>query len=121
MGAFANYEPDRAIFNPAAATEILNAVPVADGWGPMPDLVVYSLALPARCFGAVYVRSSSGAFSVIAGTQTRLYRLNPATLAWDDISGPAAPYSVPDSDRWSFARFGSKLLADLHRQPAADL
>jgi hypothetical protein len=111
MGAFANYEPDRAIFNPASATEILNAVPVADGWGPMPDLVVYSLALPARCFGAVYVRSSSGAFSIIAGTQTRLYRLNPATLAWDDVSGPAAPYSVPDSDRWSFARFGSKLLA----------
>jgi hypothetical protein len=111
MGAFAPFEPDRALYNPNATNYVMNVVPVADGWGPMPDLVVYSEALPDTCFGACYVRNASGAFSVIAGTQTALYLLNPATLAWDDISGPAAPYSVPDSDRWSFAKFGSKLLA----------
>jgi len=109
--AFAAYEPDRAIFNPGASTYVLNVVPVADGYGPLPDLVVYSQALPSRCFGTVYVRSSTGSFSVIAGTQTALYLLNPATLAWTDISGPSAPYGVPDSERWSFARFGSTLIA----------
>jgi hypothetical protein len=111
MGAFAPFEPDRALYNPNATNYVMNVVPVADGWGPMPDLVVYSEALPTTCYGAVYIRDSAGAFSVIAGTQTNLYLLNPATLAWDDISGPAAPYGVPDSDRWSFAKFGTKLLA----------
>lgn len=111
MVAFAAYEPDRAILNPNASTYVLNVVPVADGYGPLPDLVVYSLALPSRCFGTCYVRSSTGSYSVIAGTQTGLYLLNPATLAWDDISGPSAPYSVPDSDRWCFARFGALLIA----------
>ena len=96
MGAFAPYEPDRALYNPDATNYVLNVVPVADGWGPMPDLVVYSEALPGTCYGACYVRNSAGAFSVIAGTQTQLYLLNPATLAWDVISGPAAPYSVPN-------------------------
>jgi hypothetical protein len=117
MSVFAAYEPDRAIFNPAVTTNILNVVPVQDGWGPMPQLVAYSQALPARCFGATYVRSNTGSFSVIAGTQQRLYRLNPATLGWDDVSGPSAPYGVPDSDRWSFARFGSKLLASTIGSP----
>ena len=117
MSVFAAYEPDRAIFNPAVTTNILNVVPVQDGWGPMPQLVAYSQALPAKCFGATYVRSSTGSFSVIAGTQQRLYRLNPSTLAWDDISGPSAPYGVPDSDRWSFARFGQKLLASTIGSP----
>jgi hypothetical protein len=117
MSVFAAYEPDRAIFNPAVTTNILNVVPVQDGWGPMPQLVAYSQALPGRCFGATYVRSNTGSFSVIAGTQQRLYRLNPATLAWDDISGSSAPYGVPDGDRWSFARFGPKLLASTIGSP----
>lgn len=117
MSEFTAFEPDRTIFNPGASTYVLNVIPVADSYGPMSSLVVYSLALPAKCFGFTYVRSATGSYSVIAGTQTRLYLLNPATLAWTDISGPAAPYAVPDSDRWSFARFGSKLLASTIGSP----
>lgn len=111
MVAFAPYEPDRTIYNPGVATNILNVIPVADGYGPMPDLVEYSTTLGATCFGFTYVRSSTGSYSIIAGTQTTLNLLNPATLGWTDVSGPSAPYAVPDSDRWSFARFGALLLA----------
>lgn len=111
MTAFAFYEPDKAIFNPAASTVINNVLPKADGYGPMPQLVEYSEALASQCYGFTYVRSSTGSYSVLAGTQTRLYKLDPSTLAWTDVSGGSAPYSVPDSDRWSFARFGAKLYA----------
>ncbi|MDJ0933737.1 MAG: hypothetical protein QNJ43_26405, partial [Breoghania sp.] len=90
---------------------MVNALPVKDGWGPLPSLEAYSQALPSRCLGAVYVRTAAGFFSVIAGTKTGLYRLNATTLAWDDISGAGGPFNVADADRWSFARFGQLLVA----------
>ena len=111
MIPFGPFEPDRTIFAPQATTSMKNSLPVADGWGPMKSLQTYSNALPAQCLGAVYVRTSSGNFTVIAGTQTGLYRLNTATLNWDDIGGSSKPYSVPSGDKWSFARFGTKLIA----------
>lgn len=111
MTAFAPYEPDRTIYNPGASTNILNVIPVADGYGPMPDLVEYSSTLGAPCFGFTYVRSSTGSFSILAGTQTAIKLLNPATLGWTDVSGASAPFSVADADRWSFARFGALLVA----------
>lgn len=117
MIQFPPFEPDKAIFNPLASTVVNNVLPKADGYGPMSQLVEYSAALPGQCYGFTYVRSSTGSYSVIAGTQTRLYKLDPTTLAWTDISGPSAPYSVPDSDRWSFAKFGSKLYASTIGSP----
>jgi hypothetical protein len=109
MQQFAPFEPDKASFNPTASALSVNAIPVADGWGPMPSLVPFSDALPSRCVGAAYVRNSDGGFFLIAGTQTRLYRLTGTT--WTDISGPSAPYAVPDADRWQFARYGTRLIA----------
>lgn len=109
MLQFSPFEPDKASFNPTASELSVNALPVADGWGPMPLLVPYSDALPAPCVGAAYVRNSDGGFFLIAGTQTNLYRLTGTT--WLLISGPSAPYSVPDADRWQFARYGNRLIA----------
>jgi hypothetical protein len=109
MLQFAPFEPDKASFNPTASELSVNALPVADGWGPMPLLVPYSEALPGTCVGAAYVRNSDGGFFLIAGTQTNLYRLTGIT--WTDISGPSAPYAVPDADRWQFARYGNRLIA----------
>jgi hypothetical protein len=109
MLQFAPFEPDKAVFNPTASELSVNAEPVADGWGPMPSLVDFSDALPATCFGSTYVRNSSGGFFVIAGTQTQLYRLT--TTSWTLISGASAPFAVPDSDRWQWARYGTRLLA----------
>lgn len=109
MLSFSPFEPDKASFNPTASELSVNAIPVADGWGPMPLLIPFSEALPGRCVGAAYVRNSDGGFFLIAGTQTNLYRLTDTT--WTEISGPSAPYSVPDVDRWQFARYGTRLIA----------
>ncbi len=109
MLAFSPFEPDRALFNPTASELSVNALPVADGWGPMPSLIPFSDALPGTCVGATYVRNSDGGFFLIAGTQTNLYRLT--GTSWTEISGTSAPYSVPDDDRWQFARYGNRLIA----------
>lgn len=108
MLAFSPFEPDKASFNPLASQQSVNALPVADGWGPMPSLIPYSDALPGACFGATIVRDSDGGFFIIAGTQDALYRLT--GTSWTNISGTSAPYSVADADRWQFARFGSQLI-----------
>lgn len=107
---FPAFEPDRSQFA-AGSSNVVNALPVADGWGPMPGLTTISSALPDTCRGAVYVRTAIGAYRIIAGTSSRLYELNTTNFTWTDISGPAAPYSVPLNEAWTFTRFGSKLIA----------
>lgn len=107
---FPPFEPDKSSFDPAASARVVNALPVAGGWGPMPGLTEISQALPSECVGATFVRTSTGIFRIIAGTRTRLYELDTTAYSWADITGPAGPYSVPIGDAWTFTRFGSKLV-----------
>jgi hypothetical protein len=110
--AFPPFEPDRSIFNPASSVNVINCVPVADGWGPLPDLTMISTALASECLGAVYARTSTGSYRIFAGTTTKLYEYNSATLGWTDITRLAGGnYAVPAGDKWSFTVFGSNLIA----------
>src|SRR5262249_42531856 len=78
------------------------------GYGPIASLsAVSSSALPTKCLGAVTVRDSNGNYQTFAGTATKLWKW--VAGAWSDYSGAA--YSVNDGDYWSFALFGSKLIA----------
>lgn len=107
----AGFAPDRSRFDATASGNIVNAVPIAGGWGPMRGLSVVSEALADAPKGAVLVRDSGGAYAVIAGTTAGLYLFNPALGTWSDISGASAPYSVPEGEFWSFAIYGAKLIA----------
>jgi hypothetical protein len=111
MIPFPPFEPDKSPFNGGAGDNLKNCLPVADGWGPMPSLEVFTQALDAPCKGAVYVRTFAGAYTIIAGTERKLYKLNVTDYSWDDISGASAPYNVPLNDLWSFTVFGQKLIA----------
>lgn len=111
MIPIASFAPDRSRFDPRSSSAIANAVPTADGWGPMKDLSLISQALGSPCKGAVFVRESTGNFGIIAGTATGLYKFVNADGSWTDISGPSAPYDLPDGDHWSFAVFGTRLVA----------
>lgn len=107
---FANFEPDKSPFDINASNNAVNALPVANGWGPMPGLTEISDALGSECRGAVYVRTAAGNYTIIAGTETALYELNTTDYSWTDISGASAPYAVPLQDSWTFTRFGDKLV-----------
>ena len=111
MIALPPFEPDKSPFEGSSSANVVNALPVANGWGPMAGLTEISDALPSECRGAVYVRTAAGNYVIIAGTSTRLYKLNTTDYSWTDISGPSAPYNVPLQDAWTFTRFGDKLVA----------
>lgn len=109
MIPFPPFEPDRAVY--ASGQEIINCVPVADGWGPLADLTVISEALASTCLGAWYVRTSSGAYRVFAATQTAIYEQDTTDYSWTDVSRLAGgAYAVPDGDEWSAAVFGTVLI-----------
>lgn len=105
---FPPFEPDKAIYNTQATAVALNVAPVADGWGPLPSFVPYAEALPSEPKGSITARTAQGVTVTIAGTQTHLYLVaNDGTLT--DVS--STTYNVPDGDEWSFALYGSRIIA----------
>lgn len=113
MIPFPPFEPDKSPFNGGAGDNLKNCLPVADGWGPMPDFVELSDALPDDCVGLTAYKAPDGTLTVIAGTSTNLYKLDTTTdpYSWTNVSLLADGYSVPANDRWSFAVFGDYLIA----------
>jgi hypothetical protein len=112
VNVFGPFEPDRSLYYPGVTGNVVNCLPVTDNWGPQPDLSAISDALAATCRGAVYVRTSTGTFRLIAGTATKLYELNTTDYSWTDITRLAGgDYAVPTGDRWSFTIFGANLIA----------
>lgn len=109
MIPFPPFEPDKSPYDVNSSASVVNALPVANGWGPMPGLTEISAALGAECRGAAYVRISSGTYRIVAGTATGLYELNTTNYTWTNISGLDAPYAVPEQDNWTMTRFGNTL------------
>lgn len=110
MIPFAEYAPDRSIFDPSASDYLANVLPAQRSFGPFPSFVPLTEALPARPQGAHLAYVSNGNYRQFAGTASALYVLNPATLAWDDVS-KGGGYSTSDNQRWSFSDYGSWVLA----------
>lgn len=107
--AAAEYAPDRAKIDPKTSDSIKNVIPNADGWGPFPELQAYSGALSGVCKGAILARNSDGSYSVAAGTATTLEILSGTT--WQNKSGTSAPYTLSDSDFWSFTQARNQIFA----------
>lgn len=113
------FEPDKASYNVAAVDSVVNALPVVDGWGPMPSLDEIipvdpeigegSVATIEGCTGVFHARTAAGTIATFAGTATKLYRFNETTLIWDDVSRTSSDYS--SSFRWVFLQFGDRVLA----------
>ena len=109
---FPPYEPNRSKYHPRSTKTMINALPTADGWGPLPKLAAFSNAMPEAPAGAILVRrQDTDAFVIYSGGQNDLYRLNSATDNFDEISKSADVYSCPVGENWSFEPFGTTLLA----------
>lgn len=143
------FEPGRSRYNTSVTDDVLNVLPVADGYaplpGPKPFIPAYEIladedgnplaneddeilivgpggvpltgiiSLPGT-LGGIYIKTADNTQIIIVGTQTALWRLT-ADNTWEDISGPSAPYDVGIDRRWSFAMFGSTLLAQNFSDP----
>jgi hypothetical protein len=110
--AFPDYRPDISSYKGSSSQLISNVLPRGDGYGPFPDLLAFTLALPAPCRGYFYGRKGDGSVIVFAGTATKLYQLNNTTFGWIDVSLGAGTYSALSSDaNWQFAQFGDLIFA----------
>ena len=111
MRPFGAWEPDRYELNANVAGEAAGVLPVPDGYQPWPALTPYSTGLPSACRGAVMVRGSGGQYKIYAGTATKLYVFDGGT-GWTEATRLAGgDYVVAEDTRWSFARFGTRLIA----------
>ena len=111
MILFPQFAPDRAGYDPTVMTTMENALPLYNSYAPIPSFEATANALPGAPRGVTIVRRNDDSFATYVGTATGLYRFNSSTNGWDDVSGPDAPYSLPQGAFWSFTQFGQQLLA----------
>ena len=94
---FPEYRPDVDDFRGQHTQVLTGVLPRGDGYGPVPSLQAYTLALPAACRGMFYARKSDGTIVVFAGTANRIYKLNNSTLDWIPISKVTALTSISNA------------------------
>ncbi|GJE29807.1 hypothetical protein [Methylobacterium organophilum] len=113
----APYAPDVASVDAAVSAIAQNVVPRADGYAPIPAPVPITSALPDPCRGAIAVVSPAfGTTRYYAGTARGLFRYD-GLGGWADASNPGRTYSIPTDDSWSFALYGSRLVATSANTP----
>jgi hypothetical protein len=103
------FEPDRSRYAVDGSANVVNALPVRDGWGPMPSLDVFSAALASTCTGAVRARTYAGTVRTFAFTATAAYELDATDFTWDDVSNAGGAYAA--TEPWDFHLYGETLIA----------
>lgn len=108
---FGDWRPDIALRDNQFAAIAENVFPGANSYVPWPSLTpITAQQLPARCVGLTFARTATGSYVIFAGTAAKLYRWS--GTAWVDVSRTAGgAYNVATGDRWSFAQFGTTLIA----------
>jgi hypothetical protein len=112
---FADFRPDVADIETGVTRHLKNVIADASGYVPMKGPIVYSNALTARCQGAVSIPFPSFTAYTFAGDATKLYKLTDAAFA--DVS-KGGGYSAATTAQWSFAVFGSNVIAVNGTDPA---
>lgn len=109
---FPKYAPDQNEPGVPFSAVIQNVAPRVDGYGPWPDRVDFTQALPAACRGYFYGRNSDSSITIFAGTATNLYELNNTTFAWINVSSGGGPYSqLAAGSNWQFLQFEATVIA----------
>jgi hypothetical protein len=84
-----------------------NVYPGANSYLPIPGAdTPYATALDAAPRGLYMVQKEDGSFKAFAGTQSKLFEYVAAVP-----TSRGTGYSVPDDEQWSFAQFGTNLIA----------
>src|SRR5262245_27202747 len=92
-----------------------NVYSTKTGYGPVPGLSAITsspLSATETCVGLAFARQSSGGYLIFAGTRTKLFMYDSNSQSWIDKSRTSGgPYNVSTDDYWSFAQFGTQLIA----------
>jgi hypothetical protein len=108
---FGEWRPDLTDFQAETTRLATNAVPRADGYGPIKSYQDYTHALPDVCRGSFLAISPTDVV-LYAGTATNLYRLDNTTLIWVPVSRTGAVYDpLPVEDNWTFCQYNDRVIA----------
>lgn len=105
---FGEWTPDQPGVT-GTMTSVTNTFPLANGYGPLKDVVDFSDAASEN-LNAVYAGKSGAYTNLFAGGPTKLFLYAQADNDLDDVS-KSGGYSTPTGERWRFAQFGSTVLA----------
>jgi len=109
---FGMFAPDQSRFNPQASAYTVNCMPTMDGWGPIKGFSSVGGAAAAEPRGMISVKNDNGVYKVYFGTPAKLYEISTANYAYNDVTrAVGGDYSLADDEYWSFALFGSILVA----------
>lgn len=103
---FGEWAPDIAELDTGVAAVATNVYPAINSYRPVGGASAYSEALPATSRGLFLARKQSGSSVALAGTQATLQKLN--DTSWSEVG---SGYDVPTDEFWSFAQFGTYLIA----------
>src|SRR6266436_3883451 len=111
---FGEWRPDIAMLDNQFAFDVENVFPGINSYKPMPSLLPFSATAitttpPCGLYGA---RKSDGSWKIYAGSRTALYTWS-LSGGWVDVTRlVGGAYSVPATgELWSFAQFGTNLVA----------
>ena len=110
MIQFGEWLPDQSDLDKPLLITAQNITALADSYAPFKSIQPYASALPETCQWAALARSIGGDYSIFAGGQTKLYKLNSTTFAWDDVSRIGSAYTCPVDGYWESALFGNQLI-----------
>jgi len=105
------FAPDQSVFSPQASTEVLNAHPTKDGWGPMRAITALSAAIGAEPRGGVAVKSNAGTWKIFVGTAVGLYEIDSSDYTWIDRTNSGGAYTLADRVFWDFEHWGDNIIA----------
>lgn len=114
---FDGWEPDKPPHLSGALAVCRNVYPGPNGYRPLKQFVpTTGGTLPGPCQGADSFTSPQGVSSIIAGTQTALYKAQ--LSGWAQIGNG---YGAPDNGRWRFTQFGGLAIATNGSDPIAKI
>jgi hypothetical protein len=105
---FGEWLPDLPESDNPGALIALNVIPQALSYRSLNSLQTFTDALDGPATGSFWAQDSNSIIFNFAGDELKLYGLA-SGVAWDDLSGPTAPYDAPD--QWEFEKFGETILA----------
>lgn len=103
------WHPDKGIFFPDGVNEARNCVRSGVGYRPLASLADFNAgALATDPTFLNTFRANEGTMYCMAGDQSKLYRLNAGSMAFDDISNPGG-YTSSD-ERWQAVQWGDDVV-----------
>jgi hypothetical protein len=112
MRPFGEFSPDVSDLNTDTLDVARNVFPGVNSYLPAPGLIAQSTdALPLPCRGLWYVQTSAGDYDTYAATAEKIYKYEPDTGTFGDVSRLAGgAYGLPADDYWDGVQYGDRLI-----------